>query len=100
MSADAIWQPVVNWRDLDVGFQHAKAALDICQCLVAHDGVSRGDLGDIGQQDEFAVKEGCARDGLFINVSTEPIRRQIRLDEAGEFGIGDGTDKAAIGPPV
>lgn len=81
---------MVNWRNLDVGFQDAKAALDICQCLIARDGVSRGDLGDIGQQDELAVKEGRARDGLFINVPTEPIRRQIRFDEAGEFGIGDG----------
>ncbi|TQM93951.1 hypothetical protein BD293_2606 [Roseinatronobacter monicus] len=29
MGADTVWQPVMDRRDLDVGFQHAKAALDI-----------------------------------------------------------------------
>ncbi|TQM92683.1 hypothetical protein BD293_1298 [Roseinatronobacter monicus] len=29
MGADTVWQPVVNRRNLDVGFQHAKATLDI-----------------------------------------------------------------------
>jgi hypothetical protein len=34
MGADTIWQPVMDGRDLDVGFQDPKAALDICQCLI------------------------------------------------------------------
>ena len=87
MGADTVWQPVVNRRNLDVGFQHAKATLDIGQCPIARDGVSRCDLGDIGQQDELAIKQGRSGDGVFIYVPTEAIRRQIGLDEARQFRI-------------
>ena len=34
MGADAIWQAMVDRRDLDVGFQHAEATLDIREALV------------------------------------------------------------------
>ena len=42
MGADAVGQPVVDGRDLDVGFQDAEAALDVGQGLVARDGRRRG----------------------------------------------------------
>ena len=38
---DALWQPVVNRRDLDVGSQDAEAALDVGEGLVARDGLGR-----------------------------------------------------------
>ena len=37
--ANAVGQPVVDWRDLDVGFEDAEAALDISEVFVARDGV-------------------------------------------------------------
>ena len=49
MRADPVWQTVVNWRNLDIGFQDAKAPLDIGQCLVAHDCIGWRYLRDIGQ---------------------------------------------------
>lgn len=98
VGADAVGQSVMNRRNLDVGFQHAKAAFDIGQCLVARNGVSRGDLGDIGQQDELAIKEGYTGHCLFIDLPAEPIGSEVSLDEAGEFGIGDGADDAVLAP--
>ena len=44
MSTDAIGQAVVNRRDLDVGFQNAEAALDVCEALVACDGLDGGEV--------------------------------------------------------
>ena len=39
VGADAVGQTVVNRCDLDVRFQDAEAALDVCQSLVARDGI-------------------------------------------------------------
>ena len=87
MGADTVWQPVVNRRNLDVGFQHAGATLNIGQCLLARDGVSRCDLGEIGKQDEPAIKQGRSGNGVFIYVPTEAILREIGLDEARQFRV-------------
>ena len=73
---DTVWQPVVNRCDLDVGFQDTEATLDIGQRLVTRDGVSRCNLGDIGQQNELSIKQGRSGDGVFIYVPTEAIRRE------------------------
>lgn len=57
VGADAVWQSMVNWRDLDVGFQNAEAALDIGQLLVARDGVRCCQVRCIGDQRELAIEE-------------------------------------------
>ena len=38
---DALWQPVVNRRDLDVGLQDPEATLDVGEGLVARNGLGR-----------------------------------------------------------
>ena len=48
MGADAVGQPMMDGRDLDVGFQDAKAALDVGERLVAGDGFRRCTLHDTG----------------------------------------------------
>jgi len=80
---DAIWQPVMDRGDLDVGFQHAKAALDIGEGLVAGHGFGGRQVGGMGQERELAVEEFRARDGIFLDAPTEPVGLQVCLEEAG-----------------
>ncbi len=100
VGADAIRQTVMHRRNLDVGFQHAEAALDLCEALVARDGLSGGEVGGIGDQRKLAVEELGLGDGVFIDRPAEPIRIQIGLEEAGELSLRNGTGEAAVGTSV
>lgn len=86
MRADPVWQTVVNRRNLDIGFQDAKAPFDIGQCLVARDCIGWRSLRDIGQQGKLAIEEPRAADCVFIQGPTETLGGVIRLDEARESG--------------
>lgn len=98
--ADAVGQTVVNRRDLDVGFQDAEAAFDVCEALLARDGLSGGEVWSIGDQRDLTVEELGLGYGVVIDAPAEPIRIEIGLDEPGEFGFRDGADEAAIRPAV
>jgi len=50
VGTDAIRQAVMDRRDLDVGFQHAEATLDVRETLVARDGVGGGEVRGVGDQ--------------------------------------------------
>ena len=100
VGADAIRQTMMHRRDLDVGFQHAEAALDIREALVARDGLGGGEVGGIGDQRKLAVEELCLGDGVFIDRPAEPICIEIGLDEPGELGFRDGAGEAAVGATV
>ena len=47
VGANTVGQPLVDRGDLDVGFQHPEAALDVGQRLVARDGICRGQIGGV-----------------------------------------------------
>ena len=87
MGADAIWQPMVDGRDLDICFQCAKPTLNIAKFLVLMDSFFRRYLGNIGQQDQFAVEQRGLRDGVLIHCPAEALCLKVRLDEAGREGV-------------
>ncbi len=90
MGADAVWQAMMNRRDLDVGFQNAEAALNVGEAFVAGDGLRRREVGRIGQQRQLAVEELSSGDGILVHRPAEAIGGVIGLDEAGEFGLCHG----------
>lgn len=98
--ADALGQPMVDWRDLDVRFEHAEAPLDVGKALVAGDGLGRGQVRGVGDQRELAVEEFRLSNGVFIDVPAEAICVEIGLEEAREFCLCDGSGEAAVGPAV
>ena len=57
MGADAVGQPMMDRRNLDVGFQHPESALDIGQRLVAGNGLGGAQIGGVGDQRKLAVEE-------------------------------------------
>ena len=71
MGADAVWEAVVDGRDIDVGFQHAEAAFDVGEALVARDSVGGGQVGGVGDQREPAIEELCLGDGSLVQAVAE-----------------------------
>lgn len=100
VGTDAIRQAVMNRRDLDVGFQDAEAALDVCEAFVSGDSLGRAQIGGVGDQRELAVEEFGLGNGVFVDRPAEPIRIQIGFEEAGELSPCYGTGEAAVGTSV
>lgn len=62
--ADAIGQSMMNRRGLNVEFQHAEAALGVCEALVTGDNLGGAQILCVGDQRELAIKELGLRDGV------------------------------------
>ncbi len=97
VGADAIRQAVVDRGDLDVGFQHAKAALDVREALVARDGVGGREVWGVGDQREFAVEEFGLGNSLFVDVPAEPVRIEIGLYEPRELSRSRSACLSSVG---
>jgi hypothetical protein len=80
MGADAVRQTVMNRRDLNIGFQHAEAALNVGKAFVAGDGLCRGEIGRVGQEGQFAVEELRCGNGLFIECPGEAVSGNPKFD--------------------
>ena len=89
-----------NRGDLDIGFEHAKAALDIGQALVARDSFSGSEVRRVGDQCELAIEEFCLCDGVFVDRPAEPIRVEIGLEKTGHLGLCHGPGEAAVSPAI
>ena len=89
MGADAIGEPVVDRCDLDVGFEHAEAALDVRQTPVACDRLCGSEVRGVCDQREPAVEELGFGECVFVDRPTEAVGVKIGLEEAREFGLGD-----------
>ena len=100
VGADALGQPVIDGSDLDLALEHSEAALDVGQRLVARDGFGGGQIGGVGDQRELAIEEFGVCYRLLVHAPAEAIGLEVGLDEAGEFGLGDGADKSAVGTAV
>jgi hypothetical protein len=74
VSADAIGQPVMHRRDLDIRFQNAKATFDVRETLVACDRVSRAEVRGVGDQRQLAVEEFRISNGLPSSTKSAEIR--------------------------
>ena len=79
--ADAVWEAVVDGRDLDVGFQHAEAAFDVGEALVARDSVGGGEVGGVGDQRQLSVEELCLGNGGLVQTVAEALGGVIGLEE-------------------
>ena len=100
VGSDALGQPVVDGGDLNVGFEHPKAALDIGKALVAAHDLGGAKVGDVGEQHEFAVKALGVSDCVGVNRVAEALGLVVGVDEARELGIGDGPRESRVGTPV
>jgi hypothetical protein len=97
---DAIGQSMEDRRDVQVVLEHAEAALDVGQTLVAFDDLRSDEVVDIGQQHELAVEHFGALNGRFIHAITEAVGEIVGLDEAVQFGIRDGLLEAAVSAAI
>ena len=91
MRPNAIDQPEEDGRYFDVAFQHAKTAFDVCERLVAGDGVGGVDVLDVRHECELPVEKLGLFDFLFLH---DPEETTIVLaePESGEFletGLAD-----------
>jgi hypothetical protein len=60
VSANAIWQPVVNRRNFDVGLENAEPPLDIGELLITPNGFGWSQVGSIGDERELSIVKLCA----------------------------------------
>ena len=81
-------QAVVDGSDLDVGLQHAKAALDVGQAPVAlHHLV--GCSVSVGHQQQLAVEEFQVVLALLVEGITEQVALEVDLHDMGQMGFFD-----------
>jgi len=100
VGADPIRQAVKHRRNLDLGFQHPEAALDVGKRLVALDDRSRAQIVHVAHQQQLAVHESRASERPSIDVIAEQIGLQIDPHDAGEIGLADFVKEASLGPAV
>ena len=100
VGANAVGQTVMRRCDLDVGFENAEAALDVCEALVARDGLGGREIGGVGDQGELPVEKLGLCESAPIDGPAEAVGGVVGLDEAGEFGLGDSAGETAVGSTV
>jgi hypothetical protein len=103
MHPDAVWQAMVDRRDLDVGFQNAEAALHIGVAFVAGDSLGGADVGGIGDQRRRTIEELRLGHGLFIHFIHRPVKAicgQVGFEKARQLSLREAPGEAAVGPAV
>jgi hypothetical protein len=83
VSANALRQSVIDRRNLNLGFEHPKAPLDVGQALVALHDLGRFDVRYVGHQQQLAVHHLGAGQCLGIDVEVEKIRLKVDLERIG-----------------
>ncbi len=97
---NAVWQPMMDRGDPDAGLQHAEAALDVGQRLVAGDGLGGAEIGGVGQERQLAVEELRLGDGVLVQAVAEAIGGVVGLEKAGQFRLGHGAGESAVGGTI
>jgi hypothetical protein len=87
--------PAVTSDLQDIHHAETKAA-----ARVAGDRLGRGEIGEICQERELAVKEFGLGEGIFLKRPGEAVGSVIGLEEAGKFGLGDGAGEATVSTAV
>src|SRR3546814_6791320 len=100
MGADALREPMEYRGDLQIALEHAKAALDVGQALVALHDLRGAEVADIGQQHQLAVETLGARDGVDIDVVAEAFGLVIGVHEPRQFRLRHGPLETAVGAAI
>jgi len=100
MRPDTVGQSVMDRRDLDVGLQDPEAALDVCKAFVSRNSLGRRQIRGIGDQRKFAIKQLGSSHSIVVDRPTEPLGREVGLEEARHLGLSDSTGEAAVRPSV
>jgi len=87
-------------RDLDVGLQDPEAALDVCKAFVLRNSLGRRQIRGIGDQCNSAIKQLGSSNSIVVDRPTEPLGREVNLEEARHLGFSDGAGEAAVGTAV
>lgn len=99
VSPDVAGQAVEDGADLDFGLEHAEAALDVGEGLVAGDDLA-GRQRCIGDEEEFAVHEFGESEGVLVEGVGEAFAVHVGAQDVGEVGFFDGVVEARLGAAV
>ena len=87
MSANAVWQPVVDGADFKFRLQQPKAALNVGQCFVALDDFGRCQLSGISHQRQRAIHQSRLGQGFFANVVGERLALEVYAHDARQISV-------------
>ena len=73
MSANVIGHGMEHRRDVYFGLQHAEAAFNVSECLVARDHFGHGEARHVGHEDQFAVHHARTRQRPLVDVVGEQV---------------------------
>jgi len=73
MRPNSVGKAVEDRRDFDLGLQDTESPFDVGQRLVARDDLGRGRIGNVGNEDQFAIHQPRALQGTLVDLVGEPL---------------------------
>jgi hypothetical protein len=96
VGADMLRQTVEHQRDLDLGFLHIQAVLDVGEALVTlHDSPGL-EIGHVGHQEHLAVHRLGALQSHLGDVIGEEIGLRVDFDDLAQMRLGHRVEEAGL----